>query len=89
MRGAYNAVSPNPVTNKELTRELASALRRPLWLPPVPAFAVRLLAGEVAELVLKGGRISSEKIESTGFNFKFKTVRSAIEALYGGDGLFR
>jgi uncharacterized protein (TIGR01777 family) len=85
MHGAYNAVSPNPVTNKELTRELASALRKPLWLPPVPAFAVRLLAGEVAELVLKGGRISSGKIESTGFNFRFKTVHSAIQSLYGGD----
>lgn len=85
MNGAYNAVAPNPVTNEELTRALARALRRPLWLPSVPAFAVKLVAGEVAELVLRGGKISSKKIESTGFSFRFETAHSAIEALCRGN----
>ena len=81
MQGAYNAVAPNPVTNAELTRELARALKRPLFLPPIPGFMVRLIAGEVADVVLKGGSISSWKIQQSGFEFRFKTVRSALEDL--------
>lgn len=81
MQGAYNAVAPNPVTNAELTRELARALKRPLFLPPIPGFMVRLIAGEVADVVLKGGSISSLKVEQAGFEFRFKTVRSALEDL--------
>lgn len=84
MQGAYNAVAPNPVTNRALTRELARVLHRPLWLPPVPGFAVKMIAGEVAEVVLKGGPISSRKIEDAGFVFHFTSVRSALEDLLGG-----
>ena len=82
MQGAYNAVAPNPVTNRELTRAIAKVLKRPLWLPAVPAFAVKLLAGEVAEVVLKGGKVSAEKIEKAGFEFQFKNLEQALEALY-------
>ena len=81
MSGAYNAVAPNPVTNKELTREIARVLKRPLWLPPVPGFLVKLIAGEVAEVVLKGGKISSKRIENEGFEFEFREVRPALEDL--------
>lgn len=81
IHGAYNAVSPNPVTNQKLTEEIASALKRPLWLPPVPAFMVKLIAGEVAQVVLDGGPISSEKIQSTGFEFRFATIREALRDL--------
>lgn len=84
MSGAYNAVAPNPITNAELTRELARVLRRPLWLPPVPEFAVKLIAGEVADVVLKGGKVSSQKIQKTGFQFRFPYVRMALEHLLGG-----
>ncbi|HEX8037833.1 MAG TPA: TIGR01777 family oxidoreductase, partial [Chryseosolibacter sp.] len=84
MQGAYNAVAPNPVTNRELTRAIAKVLKRPLWLPAVPGFAVKLLAGEVAEVVLKGGKVSAEKIEKAGFEFQFKTINRALQALYGG-----
>lgn len=81
MQGAYNAVAPNPVTNRQLTRALAHALHRPLWLPPVPGFIVRLIAGEVADVVLKGGRISCRKIEDAGFEFHFSSVDSALKDL--------
>lgn len=81
MQGAYNAVAPAPVTNKELTRELARVLKRPLWLPPVPEFVVKMIAGEVADIVLHGGKISSAKIEKTGFQFRFVNVRSALDDL--------
>ena len=78
LSGPFNAVAPNPVTNKELTREIARILKRPLWLPPVPGFVVQAIAGGVAEIVLNGGKISSEKIESTGFKFQFSTVGEAL-----------
>ena len=81
MEGAFNAVAPDPVTNAQLTHELARILKRPLWLPPVPGFIVKLIAGEVGDVVLKGGRVSSRKIEQSGFKFQFDTVRRALEDL--------
>lgn len=81
MNGPYNAIAPNPVTNRELTRMIAHVLKRPLILPAVPAFVVRLIAGEVADVVLKGGKISSEKIERAGFDFKFRTIDRALQDL--------
>jgi uncharacterized protein len=81
MRGAYNAVAPHPVTNKELTQEIARVLKRPLWLPPVPGVVVKLIAGDVAEFVLEGVKVSSEKIEKAGYHFRYNTIRSALEDL--------
>jgi len=81
IRGVYNGVAPNPVTNKELTKQIARALKKPLWLPNVPGLVVKLIAGEVAMVVLKGGKVSSEKIRNTGFDFKFKTVQHALQDL--------
>jgi len=81
MRGVYNGVAPHPVSNRELTRELSRVLKRPLWMPGIPAFAVRLVAGEVAEVVLKGDRISSRKIEDTGFQFQYTNIDAALRDL--------
>jgi uncharacterized protein (TIGR01777 family) len=83
IRGVYNAVAPNPVTNKELTRTIARVLKKPLWLPPIPAIVVRVIAGEVSEVVLKGGRISSKKVEHAGFDFEFRTIDTALHNLLG------
>lgn len=82
LQGPYNGVSPDPVTNSALTREIADILKRPLWLPGVPAFVVRAVAGEVADIVLKGGRVSADKIQEAGFHFQFPTLRSALENIY-------
>lgn len=81
MTGAYNAVTPGPVTNIEMTKAIASTLRRPLWLPPVPGFVVKLIAGEVGELILKGGKISAGKIQNVGFHFRFPVLKSALSDL--------
>lgn len=82
MEGAYNAVSPQVVTNEELTREIAAALEKPLILPNVPSFVLKLLLGEMADLVLKGSKLSSEKIQESGFVFKFDTLKKALKDLY-------
>lgn len=82
MQGAYNAVAPTAVTNRELTKEIANVLSRPLWLPAVPGFVVRLIAGEVADVVLKGGKVSADKIQQEGFDFRFNTLRSALKDIF-------
>lgn len=83
LEGTFNAVAPNPVCNQKLTREVARVLKRPLWLPKVPAWALRLVLGEMAQLVLASQRVSSEKIEMEGFDFNFKNVHQALHDLLG------
>ena len=81
MSGAYNAVSPKPVNNAEFTRVLAQVLNKRIWLPNVPAFVLKTLLGERASLVLKGSRVSSKKIESTGYDFEFTSLEPALKNL--------
>ena len=81
LEGVYNAVAPNPVTNQKLTREVATVLERPLWLPKVPAWILRLVLGEMSRLLLASQRVSSEKIEAEGFVFDYKNVHRALADL--------
>jgi len=84
MSGAYNAVAPEPANNAEFTRILARVLNKKLWLPNVPAFVLKALLGDRASLVLKGSRVSSQKIESTGFTFKYTSLEPALKNLLSG-----
>lgn len=79
----YNMVAPNPVTNQQLTKAVARQLRRPLWLPNVPAFVLKLIFGEMSLVVLGSTRVSAEKIQSRGFQFKYPTVEDALSNIYG------
>jgi uncharacterized protein (TIGR01777 family) len=81
LEGVYNAVAPNPVTNQKLTREVATILKRPLWLPKVPAWALRMVLGKMSQLLLASQRVSSEKMESEGFSFEYKNVHRALADL--------
>ena len=81
MRGAYNAVSPSPTTNKELTVAIARVLRKPLWLPNVPSFVLKMLLGEMADLVLKGCQVSAAKIQKEGYQFLFTDLAVALNDL--------
>ena len=74
MIGIYNAVAPNPVTNKELNQTIAQALQRPLWLPPVPEFALRILLGEMSQIVLTGARVDCSKVKSAGMTLQMLTL---------------
>lgn len=80
MHGPYNAAT-GAVTNRELTKAIASALHKPLWLPAVPSFALKLFLGEMADLVLLGNHVSSDKIRHTGFSFRFDTLEKALNNL--------
>lgn len=79
--GAYNAVSPQHATNSELTKEIAEVLKKRLFMPNVPAFVLKLLFGELANAILEGSRASSEKIQNTGFQFKFPNLKEALKDL--------
>jgi uncharacterized protein len=78
INGVYNAVAPNPETNATLTKLTAQVLKRPCFMPNIPSFVLRLILGQRAALVLGGSRISSEKIQSQDFKFKFSDLQSAI-----------
>lgn len=80
--GVYNMVAPNPVTNQKLTIITATQLNRPLWLPSVPAFTLKLALGEMSAVVLGSTKVSAEKIEKAGFQFKYPTIKEAIHEIY-------
>lgn len=78
MEGVYNAVSPHPVTNKELTIQLAKSRKR-FYIPiHVPAFMLKMILGEMSIEILKSATVSAEKISSTGFQFDFPDINSAF-----------
>ena len=81
IQGIYNGVAPNPVTNRDFTHRLANALKRPIILPPVPPFVLKFVIGEMAGLVLTGVKVSSQKIQTSGFNFKFDNLDDALRDL--------
>jgi len=81
-RGAYNLGAPNPVTNAEFTRELARALRRPAVLP-MPEAALRLLFGDMAQLLLASDRMLPQRLLDEGFRFRYPTLEPALAAIFG------
>ena len=85
LEGTYNGVAPNPVTNAKLTTELAKVLKRPLLLPNVPRFAMRLLLGEMAYLLFASQRVSSKAIEEKGFEFSYLNICRTLESFYRKD----
>lgn len=81
LKGTFNAVAPNPVTNLDLTKLCAKVLSKPLWLPNIPKFFMKLVLGEMHTLLFLSHRVSSKKIEEAGFNFKYHHLQPALEAL--------
>lgn len=82
MQGVYNAVAPNPVTNYEMTKQIAKALNRPYFLPNIPAFILKLVFGEMASVIFMSQNISSKKTEKTGFKFEYLKIKEALENIY-------
>lgn len=83
VQGKYNAVASQPVTNREMIREIARQLGRTLWAPAVPAFVLNTVLGkEKASMVLGGNRVKNEKIKALGFEFKYKTLNQALHPFF-------
>ena len=81
--GPINLTAPEPVRNAEFARALGRALHRPA-IVPAPAFAMRLLLGEMADAMILGGqRVLPAKAQSLGFSFRYPTLDRALSAIYG------
>lgn len=80
--GIYNAVGSNQVNNQTLTKALSKACGKPYLGVGAPAFAIKLVLGEMAGMVLEGTRVSNSKITDTGFEFEFNHVEQALQDLY-------
>jgi uncharacterized protein (TIGR01777 family) len=79
--GPFNATAPHPVTNEELTEAIARELGRPLWLPNIPVFILKVALGELATAVLTGSNVSSNKIATAGYSFSFRDIETALRSL--------
>lgn len=82
LTGVYNAVAPNPVNNKELTKAISKQLDKPIILPPVPKFVLKLMLGEMSQLVLGSQLVSADKIQQEGFVFEYAHLEQALEEIY-------
>lgn len=77
--GTFNAVSPEHISNIELTQSIGRVLKLPLILPNIPKFIIQTLFGERSIILLNGSRVSSDKLSSLGFTFQFGNINDALE----------
>ena len=82
LKGIYNAVAPQPMTQNELLKAMVRA-RGTFALPaPAPAFVLQLMLGEMAAAVLGGQRVSADKVIGSGYSFRFEDADTALQAIY-------
>lgn len=79
IQGVYNATSPNPVRMSEFCHTLGDVVHRPSWLP-VPAFALELLMGDAAMVVLEGQKVLPKRTLESGFTYKYPDLKSALKS---------
>lgn len=79
--GAYNASAPNPVTNAQFTKSLGAALHRPAVLP-MPAPVLKLMFGEMSEILLGSDRMVPERLLAEGFRFQYPDLDPALRAIF-------
>lgn len=80
--GAMNATAPEPVTNREFARALGAALGRPGFVP-APAFALKLMFGQMAEpLLLTGQRVLPARAQALGYHFRYPDLEQAFRGIF-------
>ncbi|WP_158631037.1 DUF1731 domain-containing protein [Flammeovirga kamogawensis] len=78
IKGVYNAVSPNPVTNEQLTKAIGTKLCRPIFLPNLPSLVLKLVLGESSFLVLSSAKVNPNKLQKIGYNFRDVIINDAL-----------
>ena len=78
LEGVYNGVAPNPVTNEKLTKVAAQTIGKPLILPNIPAFVLKMILGEMVAIALESQKVSADKIMDSGFTFNYPTLENAL-----------
>jgi uncharacterized protein (TIGR01777 family) len=81
VKGVYNAVAPVPITNAHLAKTLATIICKCHIVIQVPVFALKIMLGEMSIEVLKSARVSSEKIQATGFEFEYPNIEIALRQI--------
>jgi hypothetical protein len=79
--GVYNLVAPEIVTNKYFMETLNRALKKKSFFPPIPSLILKLFYGQKSELLLKGSKISSQKLTQSGYQFSFSKLEKALNAM--------
>jgi len=82
LTGTFNAVASEHVTNKDFSQKLAKSLSKPFFMPNVPEFILYLAFGEMANIMLKGSRISNQKLINSDFIFKYPTLSEALKSFF-------
>lgn len=82
LSGIFNGVAPNPVQNKTLIKQTAAVKDKPVIMLPAPAFALKLILGEMSHVLLDSTRASSKSIEAAGFHFNFPDLAKALADLF-------
>jgi uncharacterized protein (TIGR01777 family) len=85
LSGAINLTAPTPVTNAELSHALGRVLNRPAVLP-VPALALALLYGEMAQIVTTGQRVVPRRLSEAGFEFRHSDIEAALREVLAASG---
>jgi len=83
VEGVLNATAPNPVRMNELCQTLGEVLKRPSWLP-VPSFALEMLLGDGAKVVLEGQKVLPKQTLVSGFRYQYPTLKLALEEILSG-----
>lgn len=81
INGAYNLVSPSSDDYNSFARTLAKVLKKPLFAPNVPSFLLKLIFGEMSQIILEGSRVSSQKLNDSGFEYGFNNLENALNDL--------
>ena len=81
LEGIFNGVASNPVTNAELTKQAAKVLKRPLILPNIPKFAMKLALGDMHIILYESQNVRADNVIETGFEFEFENIDSALKDL--------
>ena len=82
MMGAWNAVAPEHITNREFMQTLAKIIEKPFFFPAVPSLVLKILFGKMSGIILKGSRVSAGKIIQTGYNFEYPNLENALKNLF-------
>ncbi|MCF8256557.1 MAG: TIGR01777 family oxidoreductase [Flavobacteriales bacterium] len=80
-KGAYNAVAPEHATQKQLLSAISAAIGKPFFLPGVPSVALKLVMGDMSQMLTEGSRVSCKKLEETGFEFQHPVLKLVLEDL--------
>ncbi len=79
--GVYNAVSPEAITHKNFTYTIAKHFKKPIWLPNVPKFILKIVLGEMHQLLFDSQKVSAQKIINEGFVFDYQSIEKVVKEL--------